>query len=139
MTSLGLGIMLRFCDLIPLTSLLLDFYIHIIVLLLFFFFLLQTQDNITVRWDLGLNKKRIAYFTLPKTDSGGNSLSLTSSQWFCGADRTPPHPPSVIRIARNLPQTCIFWWHVCLVLFMSLMCFCSGVLCYFVRARYCII
>lgn len=30
----------------------------------------QTQDNITVRWDLGLNKKRIAYFTLPKTDSG---------------------------------------------------------------------
>lgn len=35
-------------------------------------FLLQTQDNITVRWDLGLNKKRIAYFTLPKTDSGGN-------------------------------------------------------------------
>lgn len=32
----------------------------------------QTQDNITVRWDLGLNKKRIAYFTLPKTDSGGN-------------------------------------------------------------------
>uniref|UniRef100_A0AAQ6ISB4 Upf1 domain-containing protein n=1 Tax=Anabas testudineus TaxID=64144 RepID=A0AAQ6ISB4_ANATE len=29
----------------------------------------QTQDNITVRWDLGLNKKRIAYFTLPKTDS----------------------------------------------------------------------
>lgn len=35
--------------------------------------LLQTQDNITVRWDLGLNKKRIAYFTLPKTDSGGNN------------------------------------------------------------------
>lgn len=35
-------------------------------------FLPQTQDNITVRWDLGLNKKRIAYFTLPKTDSGGN-------------------------------------------------------------------
>ncbi|XP_020791813.1 regulator of nonsense transcripts 1-like isoform X1 [Boleophthalmus pectinirostris] len=30
----------------------------------------QTQDNITIRWDLGLNKKRIAYFTLPKTDSG---------------------------------------------------------------------
>uniref|UniRef100_H3BXI3 ATP-dependent helicase RENT1 n=1 Tax=Tetraodon nigroviridis TaxID=99883 RepID=H3BXI3_TETNG len=29
----------------------------------------QTQDDITVRWDLGLNKKRIAYFTLPKTDS----------------------------------------------------------------------
>jgi len=39
-------------------------------------FVSQTQDNITVRWDLGLNKKRIAYFTIPKTDSGGNSLIL---------------------------------------------------------------
>uniref|UniRef100_A0A3Q1C453 Upf1 domain-containing protein n=1 Tax=Amphiprion ocellaris TaxID=80972 RepID=A0A3Q1C453_AMPOC len=39
----------------------------------------QTQDNITVRWDLGLNKKRIAYFTLPKTDSGHSEhVFLTS-------------------------------------------------------------
>lgn len=52
---------------------------HLVFILLLMFslslspvFLLQTQDNITVRWDLGLNKKRIAYFTLPKTDSGGN-------------------------------------------------------------------
>lgn len=30
----------------------------------------QTQDNIVVRWDVGLNKKRIAYFTLAKTDGG---------------------------------------------------------------------
>lgn len=29
----------------------------------------QTQDNVTVRWDIGLNKKYIAYFTLVKTDS----------------------------------------------------------------------
>ncbi|XP_030386590.1 regulator of nonsense transcripts 1 homolog [Scaptodrosophila lebanonensis] len=28
-----------------------------------------TQDNIEVRWDVGLNKKTIAYFTLAKTDS----------------------------------------------------------------------
>lgn len=47
---------------------------------------LQTQDNITVRWDLGLNKKRIAYFTLPKTDSGAHLLnSATSCFFFCGA------------------------------------------------------
>lgn len=59
----------------------------------------QTQDNITVRWDLGLNKKRIAYFTLPKTDSGGNSFSLLSVyQWFwlrttgtTGLDIEPQH------------------------------------------------
>lgn len=26
----------------------------------------QTQTDIVVRWDIGLNQKRIAYFTLPK-------------------------------------------------------------------------
>lgn len=30
----------------------------------------QTQENIEVRWDVGLNKKTIAYFTLAKTDGG---------------------------------------------------------------------
>ena len=30
----------------------------------------QTQDNIIVRWDVGLNKKRIAYFHLPKANEG---------------------------------------------------------------------
>ena len=29
----------------------------------------QTQESVEVRWDLGLNKKRIAYFHLPKDDS----------------------------------------------------------------------
>jgi len=28
----------------------------------------RTQENITVRWDVGLNKKAIAYFHLAKTD-----------------------------------------------------------------------
>ena len=29
----------------------------------------QTQENIDVRWDIGLNKKMIAFFTVAKTDS----------------------------------------------------------------------
>ncbi|KAH9376504.1 hypothetical protein HPB48_006589 [Haemaphysalis longicornis] len=29
----------------------------------------QTQDNIEVRWDIGLNKKMIAYFTVAKSDT----------------------------------------------------------------------
>ena len=33
----------------------------------------QTQDNITVRWDIGLNQKRIAYFSFPRQDGGKNS------------------------------------------------------------------
>lgn len=28
----------------------------------------QSQDNIVVRWDIGLNKKRIAYFNFPRAD-----------------------------------------------------------------------
>ena len=34
----------------------------------------QTQANVQVRWDVGLNKKRIAHFQLPKTDSGKSKL-----------------------------------------------------------------
>lgn len=30
----------------------------------------QTQDNIVVRWDVGLNKKRIAYFHFAKANEG---------------------------------------------------------------------
>ncbi|KAJ7517717.1 hypothetical protein O6H91_21G037200 [Diphasiastrum complanatum] len=29
----------------------------------------QSKDNITVRWDVGLNKKRVAYFMFPKEDN----------------------------------------------------------------------
>ena len=28
----------------------------------------QAQDNVLVRWDMSLNKKRIAYFMYPKTE-----------------------------------------------------------------------
>ena len=30
----------------------------------------QTQEHVQVRWDYGLNKKRIAYFTMPRQDGG---------------------------------------------------------------------
>ncbi|XP_021308583.1 regulator of nonsense transcripts 1 homolog isoform X1 [Sorghum bicolor] len=29
----------------------------------------QSKDNVTVRWDIGLNKKRVAYFVFPKEDN----------------------------------------------------------------------
>jgi len=35
----------------------------------------QTQANVAIRWDIGLNKKRLAHFQLPKTDSG-NKLNI---------------------------------------------------------------
>lgn len=48
----------------------------------------QTQENVTVRWDVGLNKKTIAYFSLAKTDGDmrlmqGDELKL-SLGWDAG-------------------------------------------------------
>lgn len=80
-----------------------NFIIHMTNNYFIFIFLLQTQDNITVRWDLGLNKKRIAYFTLPKTDSGGNSLS-DFLLMVCLAVRAHLHP-FALQIAWNLPKS----------------------------------
>ncbi|KAJ3192643.1 hypothetical protein HK101_006195 [Irineochytrium annulatum] len=36
----------------------------------------QTQDSVVVRWDIGLNTKRIAYFTLPKLEQGEVRLAV---------------------------------------------------------------
>ncbi|KAF7363977.1 Regulator of nonsense transcripts 1 [Mycena sanguinolenta] len=36
----------------------------------------QTQTDITVRWDLGLNQKRVAWFGLPKLESGEVRLAV---------------------------------------------------------------
>lgn len=45
---------------------------------------LQTQEGITVRWDIGLNKKRIAYFQASRANSAVEShahvCSSTSDQ-----------------------------------------------------------
>jgi regulator of nonsense transcripts 1 len=35
----------------------------------------QTQDGVTVRWDMGLNKKRVAHFLFPKADNGAYFLT----------------------------------------------------------------
>ncbi len=40
----------------------------------------QTQDNIVVRWDVGLNKKRIAYFHFNKANDG---MGLFFAIIFC--------------------------------------------------------
>eukprot|EP00898_Chlorokybus_atmophyticus_P007745 jgi/Chlat1/7972/Chrsp69S00590 len=50
----------------------------------------QTKEGITVRWDVGLNKKRLAYFLFPKEDNEirlvpGDELRLRhpGSNWQC--------------------------------------------------------
>ena len=41
----------------------------------------QTQENIVVRWDIGLNKKRVAYFNFPRQD-GGTCKGAFVCQWM---------------------------------------------------------
>jgi hypothetical protein len=41
--------------------------------------MLQARDNITIRWDWGLNHKRMAYFYFPKDDV---DLRLMPGQCF---------------------------------------------------------
>ena len=51
----------------------------------------QTQDNIEVRWDITLSKKRVAYFKFPRQD-GGKKKSVHTPSIF------PPYlplPPSL--------------------------------------------
>lgn len=36
----------------------------------------QTQEGLVVRWDMGLNQKRIAWFNLPKLESGEVRLAV---------------------------------------------------------------
>jgi regulator of nonsense transcripts 1 len=36
----------------------------------------QTQTDITIRWDIGLNQKRVAWFVLPKLESGEVRLAV---------------------------------------------------------------
>lgn len=92
-----------------------------------FVYLFQTQDNITVRWDLGLNKKRIAYFTLPKTDSGGNSQILTSSQWLCGEKRLHSHQSSALHATAVILHSLFILLHVYLGFFFVVWSFGSTV------------
>ncbi len=91
-------------------------------------FLLQTQDNITVRWDLGLNKKRIAYFTLPKTDSGGNIyfqhlLCLPVVHIHPIPNTCPMHLSSMCARTWVCARACV---RVCACVFVVLYCVCDG-------------
>eukprot|EP01027_Heterolobosea_sp_BB2_P017330 GEZU01024570.1.p1 GENE.GEZU01024570.1~~GEZU01024570.1.p1 ORF type:complete len:1077 (+),score=269.79 GEZU01024570.1:179-3232(+) len=49
----------------------------------------QTQQNITVRWDMGLNKKRVAYFLFPKEE---NEIRLVPGDELRLRYNGPNHP-----------------------------------------------
>lgn len=36
----------------------------------------QTENDITIRWDMGLNQKRLAWFSMPKLESGEVRLAV---------------------------------------------------------------
>ncbi|KAL5724267.1 Regulator of nonsense transcripts 1-like protein [Ranunculus cassubicifolius] len=64
----------------------------------------QSKDNLTIRWDIGLNKKRIAYFVFPKEDNElrlvpGDELRLRYS-----GDAAHPAWQSVGHVIKLTPQ-----------------------------------
>ncbi|XP_010274588.1 PREDICTED: regulator of nonsense transcripts 1 homolog isoform X2 [Nelumbo nucifera] len=64
----------------------------------------QSKDNVTIRWDIGLNKKRIAYFVFPKEDNElrlvpGDELRLRYS-----GDATHPAWQSVGHVIKLTAQ-----------------------------------
>jgi regulator of nonsense transcripts 1 len=70
----------------------------------------QTQDNIEVRWDVGLNKKITAYFNMAKNDSDlrlmpGDELRLK----YLGDLQKPwSGVGHVIKVCTTLPTRIIF-------------------------------
>jgi hypothetical protein len=49
----------------------------------------QGRDNITVRWDVGLNKKRIVYFVFPKV----RRVALSPTLCMVPSQCIPWYPP----------------------------------------------
>ena len=39
----------------------------------------QKKENISVRWEWGLNRKRIAYFSFPRSDAGTCNIHVQST------------------------------------------------------------
>ena len=100
----------------------------------------QTQENIVVRWDVGLNKKRIAFFHFAKANEGGQvaciclcvcvcvcACMLTSLYVLCQVIREAQmrcrHCPVVIRLSS---KTSTFW---CLFMLNDHRLLCSSLIC----------
>jgi regulator of nonsense transcripts 1 len=73
----------------------------------------QTQDGVTVRWDMGLNKKRIAWFTFPRVDTElrlvpGDELRLryagdaVNPPWQCVGHVIKLHQTQIDEVALEL-------------------------------------
>lgn len=65
----------------------------------------QTQEDVTVRWDMGLNKKRTAYFNLLKLEQGEVRLAIGDE--LCLKYRGDLHAPwegigNVIKLPNNV-------------------------------------
>ena len=50
----------------------------------------MTQEGITVRWDMGLNKKRIAYFHFAQPDSASLPRGRSETR-TCRIRKVPPY------------------------------------------------
>jgi len=68
----------------------------------------QTRDGITVRWDMGLNKKRLAIFMLPQTDSELRLVTGDELQLRYRGDAHRDEWESVGHVVKQSPNDEIF-------------------------------
>ncbi|KAH8918063.1 P-loop containing nucleoside triphosphate hydrolase protein [Atractiella rhizophila] len=64
----------------------------------------QGEENIVIRWDMGLNQKRLAYFVLPKLESGEVRLAVGDEMRlrFNGEGRKWEGVGHVIKVPNNV-------------------------------------
>ncbi|XP_043716368.1 regulator of nonsense transcripts 1 homolog isoform X1 [Telopea speciosissima] len=64
----------------------------------------QSKDNVTIRWDIGLNKKRIAYFVFPKEDNESRLVPGDELRLRYPGDATHPAWQSVGHVIKLTAQ-----------------------------------
>jgi hypothetical protein len=60
----------------------------------------QTENDITIRWDMGLNQKRLAWFSMPKLEMKGLQ-ALNKGSWGGGGGEMWESVGSVVKIPNS--------------------------------------
>ncbi|KAI5402563.1 ATP-dependent helicase NAM7 [Lathyrus oleraceus] len=64
----------------------------------------QSKDNVTIRWDFGLNKKRVAYFVFPKKDNELRLVPGDELRWRYSGEAAHPSWQSMGHVIKLTAQ-----------------------------------
>lgn len=81
----------------------------------------QTQTDISIRWDLGLNHKRVAWFNLPKLESGEVRLAV-GDELRLRYQGELHKPWEGVGHVLKIPNSLFFPYSISIILLMSIRC-----------------